>query len=225
MRWSCPGLGQISPSEFIAIAEDSALILKLGEWMLREACAQARRWALAGYPIRIAVNVSPRQIEQRDFVRLVVSACEATTLDPALLELELTENAMMRHDGIARRNIEALRRLGVRIAVDDFGTGYSALSLLNALPLDTLKIDRSFIASLGDEFQADVTRSVIALAHRRVLTVVAEGVETVEQARTLVAMGCNDAQGFLFGFPATGAEVSTMLARDLLGTEILATPA
>jgi EAL domain-containing protein (putative c-di-GMP-specific phosphodiesterase class I) len=230
MRWDCPGIGPVSPVEFIPIAEDSGLILKLGAWILREACAQARRWARLGHPIRVAVNVSARQVEQREFVRLVASTFEATALDPTLLELELTEGAMMRHDGIARRNIERLRRMGVRIAIDDFGTGYSALSYLNTLPLDRLKIDRSFIAALGgDEFQADVTRSVIALAHRRRLTVVAEGVETAEQARRLVAMGCDEVQGFLFGVPSTVLEVTAMLERErlgaLLGPERVAMPA
>ena len=219
MRWNCPGIGPVPPVEFIAIAEDSDLILKLGTWILREACAQARRWARAGHAIRVAVNVSARQVEQRGFVRLVASTFEATSLDPRLLELELTEGTMTRHDGIARRNIERLRRMGVRIAIDDFGTGYSALSYLNTLPLDTLKIDRSFIAALsGDEFQADVTRSVIALAHGRSLTVVAEGVESVEQARRLAAMGCDEVQGFLYGVPSTALEVSAMLECERLGT-------
>ena len=230
MRWNCPTIGPVSPVEFIAIAEDSGLILKLGEWILREACAQARRWARAGHPIRVAVNVSARQVERRDFVRLVTSACEATSLDPNLLELELTESVMMRHDGIARRNIERLRQLGVAIAIDDFGTGYSSLSYLNSLPVDILKIDRSFIAALnGDEFQTEVTRSVVALAHRRGLTVIAEGVETPEQARFLAAMGCDQVQGFLLGLPSSGAEVGAMLQRErlgaLLGGEAVAIPA
>ncbi|MDB5043623.1 MAG: hypothetical protein JWN27_4349, partial [Candidatus Eremiobacteraeota bacterium] len=134
MRWDCPGLGSVPPSEFIEVAEHSGAILKLGEWILRQACAQARRWELAGHTMRVAVNVSGRQVRERDFVRIVTAACEAAELNPALLELELTESTMMRYDGMALRNLQAVRRLGARVSIDDFGTGYSALSYLKSLP-------------------------------------------------------------------------------------------
>ena len=215
MRWNCPGMGPVPPSEFIAIAEKNGMILRLGEWILREACAQARRWQLAGHPTRIAVNVSARQVEERDFMRLVAGVCDSTSLDPRLLELELTESTMMNRDGIALRNLQALRRMGVRISVDDFGTGYSALSYLKSLPLDTVKIDRSFVAPIAsDEFQADVAHSVIGLAQRRGLSVIGEGVETAEQVATLRAMGCDEAQGYLFGRPMTATDLTTLLERD-----------
>lgn len=224
MRWNCPDIGPVPPTEFIAVAEDSGIILNLGEWMLREACAQLRRWHLAGHPtLRIAVNVSARQVQQRNFVRLVASVCELTSIPAFCLEFELTESTMMQRDGLALRNLEALRRLGVRISVDDFGTGYSSLSYLKQIPLDTLKIDRSFVAPLADdEFQADVARSVVTLAQRRGLGVVAEGVETIEQVAALREMGCDEAQGFLFGRPMTAADMLLLLQRDRVGAMLAA---
>jgi EAL domain-containing protein (putative c-di-GMP-specific phosphodiesterase class I) len=215
MRWDCPGLGNVPPTEFIEVAEQSGAILKMGEWILRQACAQARRWELAGHTMRVAVNVSGLQVIERDFVRIVSAACEAAELDPALLELELTESTMMRYDGMALRNLQAVRRLGTRVSIDDFGTGYSALSYLKSLPLDTLKIDRSFIAAIvGDSFQAEVTRSVVSLAHQRGLYVVGEGVETVGQLDMLRAMGCDEAQGYLMSRPVGEADFAQCLTRD-----------
>jgi EAL domain-containing protein (putative c-di-GMP-specific phosphodiesterase class I)/GGDEF domain-containing protein len=215
MRWDCPGLGNVPPSEFIEVAEQSGAILKLGEWILRIACAQARRWQLAGHTLRIAVNVSGLQVKERDFVRIVTAACEATELDPSLLELEITESTIMRYDGMALRNLQALRRLGTRISIDDFGTGYSSLSYLKSLPLDTLKIDRSFTAAVTrDRFQAEVTRSVIRLAHQRGLYVVGEGVETVEQLKMLRAMDCDEAQGYLMSRPVGEGEFLACVTRD-----------
>lgn len=219
MRWDCPGFGPIAPSEFIGMAEESGMILRLGEWILREACAQNRRWQIAGGGrLRIAVNVSARQLQQREFVRLVGSICETTGLAPSDLELEVTESTMMHRDGLAIRNLEALRRLGVRVSIDDFGTGYSSLSYLKALPVDALKIDRSFVAPIADDpFQAEVAQTVVTLAHRRGLAVIGEGVETLEQVTRLRAMACDEAQGFLFGMPMNAEEFRARLERDRLG--------
>ncbi len=216
MRWNCPGLGPVPPSEFIAIAEESGVILKLGEWMLREALAQNRRWQIAGLPdLRIAVNVSARQIEQRDFVRTVDSICRLTGLAPSDVELDLSETSMMGRDGVSERNLHALRRLGVRIAVDDFGTGYSSLSSLEALPLDALKIDRAFVQPIADDaYKAAAARMVVELAQRRGLHVIGEGVETPAQLATLRALGCDQAQGFLFGAPMSGEAFAELLQRD-----------
>jgi PAS domain S-box-containing protein len=215
LRWDCPGIGPVPAPEFIAIAEESGLIGRLGEWMLREACAQARRWHLAGYPgFRVSVNVSARQVEQRPFVRFVASLCDLTGLPPHDLELEIGEGALMRSTS-AVHNLEALRRLGVRIAVDNFGTGLTALSALASLPLDVLKIDRFVVEPLGgDAFKAQVVRSVVALAHQRGLRVVAEGVETAEQAETLRELGCDEGQGFLFGAPDPAEEITGRLERE-----------
>ncbi len=217
MRWNCPGLGPVPPTEFIAIAEESGVILRLGEWMLREALAQNRRWQIAGLPsVRIAVNVSARQIEQRDFVRTVDSICRLTGLAHADVELELSETSMMGRDGVSQRNLHALRRLGVRVAVDDFGTGYSSLSYLEALPIDVLKIDRSFVQPIADDaYKAEVARMVVELAQRRGLSVVGEGVETPAQLATLRALDCDQAQGFLFGAPMTGDAFASLLERDV----------
>ena len=215
LRWDCPGIGPVPAAEFIAIAEESGLIGRLGEWMLREACAQARRWHLAGFTgFHVSVNVSARQVEQRAFVRFVTSLCESTGLPPHDLELEIGEAALMRST-VAAQNLCALRRLGVQIAVDNFGTGLSALSALASLPLDVLKIDRFVIGPLGaDHFKAQVVRSVVALAHERGLRVVAEGVETAEQAETLRELGCDQGQGFLFGAPSVPEEISGRLERE-----------
>jgi EAL domain-containing protein (putative c-di-GMP-specific phosphodiesterase class I) len=225
MRWDCPGIGPVPAAEFIAIAEDSGIIGRLGEWMLREACAQARRWHLAGYSgFRVSVNVSARHVEQREFVRFVSSLCESTQIAFADLELEIGETALMRSTA-AVRNLEALRRLGVRIAVDNFGTGLSALGALGTLPLDVLKIDRLVVEPMGaDAFKAQVVRSVIALAHERGLRVVAQGVETAEQAETLRALGCDEGQGFLFGAPGEAAEIVGRLERDRFRASIIPPP-
>lgn len=213
MRWDCPGIGAVPPEEFIAIAEESGVILRLGEWILREACAQNRRWQVEGLPaIRIAVNVSARQVQQREFLRLVSSICESTGLSPSHLELELTERVMMHRDGLALRNLIALRRLGAHVSVDDFGTGYSALSYLTELPLDTLKLDRAFVAPIDDDpFQREIAESLVRLAHRRGLTTVGEAVETVGQLDRLRAMGCDEAQGFLLGRPMSADDFAALL--------------
>lgn len=220
MRWECPGIGAVPPSEFIAAAEETGVILSLGEWILREACAQARRWQLRGLPaIRMAVNVSALQVQQPDFLRVVTAACEATNLKPSHLELEITERVMLQPESCALRNLEALRRLGVRISVDDFGTGYSSLSTLATLPLDTIKLDRTFVETVPDDaFQADMVQSIINIAHRRTLNVVGEGVETPRQAQALLQMGCDEVQGFLFGYPTSAHEVGILLAADQSST-------
>ncbi|HEY4440714.1 MAG TPA: GGDEF domain-containing phosphodiesterase [Candidatus Elarobacter sp.] len=215
MRWDCPGIGPVSPAEFIAIAAESSVILRLDEWMLREACAQGKRWQLAGFAgMRVAVNVSARAADQREFVKLVATICQSVGLDPGDLQLELGEEALA-PDRIAVRNVEALRRLGVKVAIDDFGSGASALSSLGSLPLDVIKIDRPFVGPIAaDEFRAEVVRGVVALAHRRGLRVVAEGVETSAQAEALRGVGCDDAQGFLFGAPVSAEELTGRLDRE-----------
>ena len=213
LRWDCPGIGPVPPNEFIAIAEESGAIIALGEWIMREACAQHARWRRAGLRhIRMAINVSARQLQQRDFLRMVTTTCDRVQTAPSALELELTESTLAKRDGPAIRNLDALRRTGVRIAVDDFGTGYSALSYLAALPLDTIKLDRSLVEPIvHDEFQAEIVRSVIGLAHRRGLCVVGEGVELSEQADRLHAMKCDEVQGFHYGRPIPPAEFATVL--------------
>ena len=219
-RWTCPQVGSIPPLEFISIAEESGMIVQLGDWIMRQACTQMRRWEAAGFDgLRIAVNVSARQLQAGHFARMVADVCEATGLRATQLELEITERTIMGDGGAARRNLLALRSLGVSIAIDDFGTGYSSLSYLETLPVDTLKIDRSFVAPIVDDpFQAEVARSVIRLAHRRSLRVVGEGVETAAQREHLRAMGCDEAQGLLFSKPVSAKNFTAALTRGARAT-------
>jgi diguanylate cyclase (GGDEF)-like protein/PAS domain S-box-containing protein len=208
IRWTHPTLGAVSPQRFIPIAEESGLIIPLGEWVLRTACRQNAAWQAAGHaPIRVAVNLSGQQLHQRGFVRMVATVLGETGLAPEWLEFELTESTMMEH---TEKNIEILlqlKKLGINLSIDDFGTGYSSLSYLQRFPLDKLKIDRSFVKDLHKtDSNAAITEAIIAMAHRLGLTVIAEGIETVEQLDYLVAHDCCKGQGYFFGRPAPGRD-------------------
>jgi EAL domain-containing protein (putative c-di-GMP-specific phosphodiesterase class I)/GGDEF domain-containing protein len=222
MRWDCPGLGPVSPAEFIAVAERSRAILRLGEWILREGCAQNKRWQLDGLPpIRITVNVSPRQVADRDFVKLINGIVESTSLEPSALEIELTGTAVVARDHTSRRALEAVRRLGVRVSIDDFGSGYSSISDLGSLPADTLKLDRAFVQELGkDRFKTEAARAVIGLAHLQGLSVVGVGVESADQVAVLRDMGCDEAQGFLLGAPIAADRFGARLERGRMRAEV-----
>ncbi len=199
-RWRHPSQGYISPDDFIPVAEDTGLIVQIGDWVLEEACRQALRWnALSSTPIQVAVNVSVVQLAEGSFLRRLTGVLRETGLRPDLLELELTESAVMQSDGNAAAMLKELRELGVSIALDDFGTGYSSLSRLRKMPLDTLKIDRSFIHDLASSSASErLVSSLISLAHGIGLKVVSEGVEDLEQAELLKKLGCDMFQGFLF---------------------------
>jgi diguanylate cyclase (GGDEF)-like protein len=214
IRWRHPKRGLTAPSGFIPIAEETGLIVPIGEWVLREACRQARAWQTGGLrPLRIAVNLSPQQFKQKSLIATVKNALEAARLDPGYLELELTESAVM-HD--AESSIQVLRQLstlGVRISVDDFGTGYSSLSYLRRLPLDKLKIDRSFIREVvASRDDAEIVRAIISLAHSLHLKVIAEGVETAEQLSFLRGLGCDQYQGFHCSPPVPVGEFERILS-------------
>ena len=207
VRWHHPERGTISPADFIPLAEDTGLILPLGNWVLVAACRQARAWRDAGTATcPVAVNVSAEQFKRGDMVAELREALTAAALDPAWLEVELTESLLMQDKDVAIRHLEGIRALGVRVSIDDFGTGYSSLSYLKQLPADKLKIDRSFVRDLEtDAGDAAIVSAIITLSHDLGLEVVAEGVETAGQLERLRGFGCDEAQGFLISH-ALGAE-------------------
>ncbi len=214
VRWQHPERGLVPPGEFIPLAEETGLIVPMGEWVLRAACAQNLAWQKAGLPpMRVAVNISARQFHQHDLARLVRRVLDETRMDPRWLELEITESLIMHDAEGAVFKLGQLRDLGVQIAIDDFGTGYSSLSYLKKFPIQTLKIDRSFVKDLnrhGDD--SAIVDAVIALAHSLAMDVVAEGVETEEQLSLLDGKGCDRVQGFLFAGPMPREQVSGLFA-------------
>ncbi|MDT9001628.1 EAL domain-containing protein [Paucibacter sp. APW11] len=203
LRWRHPTRGPISPAEFIPLAEDTGLIIPIGRWVLEQACAQAARWqGQPGKPQQIAVNVSARQMRQPDFIETVDYILALTGCPPRALELEVTESLLLEDAEQAINLLSQLAQRGVRVAIDDFGTGYSSLSYLKRMPVQTLKIDRSFVQELGSDANvAAIARTVIVLARSLNLDVLAEGVETAEQAAWLKREGCDWAQGWLYGRP------------------------
>ena len=218
LRWRHPEHGMMPTQRFIAVAEDTGLIIPIGEWVLRTACRQARAWLDAGYaPIRIAVNVSAYQIKAASIVDTVHSALSDTGLDPALLELEITEGALQTGDG-ALDILSRLKALGVCLALDDFGTGYSALSSLKLLPFDRLKIDRSFVQDLQHDADARaLCRAIIAMGRSLNMEIIAEGVETYEQLAFLREEGCDEMQGYLIGAPMSADEMAMELSAHAKG--------
>jgi diguanylate cyclase (GGDEF)-like protein/PAS domain S-box-containing protein len=211
LRWVHPERGLLLPATFIAVAEESGLIEPIGQWALRTACQRARAWQDAGYPpLKIAVNISPRQLlKPREFSRSLMRTLSATGLDPQFLELEMTESLLLHN---ADENIAVLRKLGkdgVRIAVDDFGTGYSSLAYLRQLPIDTLKIDRTFVRDIeSDPEDAAIIHAVVAMGHSLGLQVTAEGVESMGQLQALQRLGCDEYQGYLFSKPLPAVEIA-----------------
>ncbi|WP_442600075.1 EAL domain-containing protein [Neobacillus sp. D3-1R] len=203
IRWQHPELGLISPSDFIPLAEESGLILSMGEWVIRTACQQNKEMQQKGYPpIRVAANLSAIQILQQDLPQKVAKILKETGLDAQWLELEITESAIMQDRKKAVTVLKKLREMGIHLSIDDFGTGYSSLTYLTELPVDTLKIDRSFIRDLTlNENNQAVTHAIITLAHDLKLKVVAEGVETDDQLKRIKENACDAIQGFLFSRP------------------------
>jgi diguanylate cyclase (GGDEF)-like protein/PAS domain S-box-containing protein len=214
MRWQRPGAGLVGPADFIPLAEESGLIVPLGEWLLRAACAQNKAWQDAGLPpIGVAVNVSAVQFGER-LVRTVAQLLEETGLDPACLELEVTESVLVQDIDAALRTLQRLKDIGVRLAIDDFGTGYSSLSYLKRFPVDALKIDRSFVRDvITDPEDAAITSAIIALARNLNLQVIAEGVETAEQSAFLRQRGCHLQQGYFFSRPLPAADFARYLGK------------
>ncbi|MFN4063001.1 MAG: putative bifunctional diguanylate cyclase/phosphodiesterase, partial [Parazoarcus communis] len=213
LRWNHPEHGLVPPDRFIPIAEDSGLILPIGAWVLRAACAQARTWRDSGLlDVQMAVNLSARQFDQQDLPELVASVIDGTGLPPDRLELELTESLVMRDPERSSETLSRCKALGLKIAVDDFGTGYSSLAYLRRFPIDRLKIDRSFIKDVVDEpDDAAIAQTIIAMAHSLRLTVVAEGVEDEAQLRLLQRWDCDIYQGFLSSRPQPADAITSLL--------------
>jgi diguanylate cyclase (GGDEF)-like protein len=212
IRWHNPQRGMVSPATFIPVAEESGLIMQIGEWVLREACREAASWSR---PLQIAVNLSPIQFRHGDLAGLVHSVLLETGLAPARLELEITEGVLIEDFGRGVSILRRLKTLGVRIAMDDFGTGYSSLSYLQSFPFDKIKIDQSFISKVKNNPQsAAIVRAVIGLAHGLNLPVLAEGVETKAQLDFLAAESCDEVQGYLMGRPHPIMEYSDLIDRD-----------
>jgi EAL domain-containing protein (putative c-di-GMP-specific phosphodiesterase class I) len=216
LRWRHPEWGLVHPARFIPLAEETGLIVPIGEFVLREACRQGREWLDAGLaPGVLSVNLSARQFRREGLVRQVSRVLVDTGFDPRYLEMELTESTVMHNVEAAIATLQGLKSLGVSLSVDDFGTGYSSLAYLKDLPLDKLKIDRSFVREIGagEANEGVLAQAIISLGHSLELGVVAEGVETDAQLRFLRKHRCDEGQGFYYGEPAEPAQHAAVLAR------------
>jgi diguanylate cyclase (GGDEF)-like protein/PAS domain S-box-containing protein len=213
LRWRRPGGEFLSPMDFISMAEDTGLIVPLGEWVLRAACSQNKLWQLAGLPpLHVGVNLSARQFQQQSLIRAVSRILEETGLDPRYLDLELTESAVMKNSEAATETLKELKSKGIQISIDDFGTGYSSLSRLKRFPITALKIDQSFVRDcMTDPDDATIVAAIISLAHSLKIRVVAEGVETEGQLEFLRSLKCDAAQGSLVGEPLTADQFTEMM--------------
>lgn len=216
MRWQSRGHGMVPPTRFIPLAEESGLISALGEWALDDVCRQQRAWLDAGLAVvPVAVNLSAHQFAQQDVPKLIADLLARYNLPPQLLALELTESLLMRNAGSASKVLHALRAMEIAVAIDDFGTGYSSLSYLNQFPVQSLKIDRSFVCEINEHgTSVRLVPAIIAMAHELELTVIAEGVETEAQREYLLKHGCDEFQGFLFGRPQAAEQMEKLLATN-----------
>lgn len=216
LRWNHPTEGIISPEKFIPIAEETGLIVPIGEWVIEKACQQLKKWHEQGYPlISVAVNLSFRQFEENDLFTKIKNILDKVDLSPEFLHVELTENQIIKNKDSTLRTMEQLKELGIKIAIDDFGTGYSSLGYLKTFPIHTLKIDKSFIQDIiEDENNAAITNTIITLAKNLNLNVIAEGVETIEQAEFLTLRGCYFMQGFCFSRPLIATDFAEQIFID-----------
>ena len=216
VRWNHPERGRVSPGEFIPMAEEMGLIAPLGEWVLETACRQTKAWQTQGLPpLRVAVNLSARQFEQKNLTERVSQILRETNLDPKCLELELTEGLILQDETAAHQAFTVWRDMGIRIAIDDFGTGYSSLSYPKRFPFDAIKIDKSFIRDLADDRQnAAITIAIIQMAHYMNMTVIAEGVENESELAFLCAHGCDEIQGYFFSPALPRDEFEALLKSD-----------
>ncbi|HWT52468.1 MAG TPA: EAL domain-containing protein, partial [Caulobacter sp.] len=209
LRWRHPERGMVSPADFIPLAEEIGLIVQLGEWVLRHACAEAARWP---DHVRLAVNLSPAQFRDRGLVRTVVSALAASSLPAQRLELEITESVLLQDSAANMTMLHDLKALGVRISMDDFGTGYSSLSYLRSFPFDKIKIDQTFVRDILDDSDAmAIIKAVLDLGASMGIVTTAEGVETLEQLNALRGQGCAEIQGYFISRPAPATEIARLL--------------
>jgi EAL domain-containing protein (putative c-di-GMP-specific phosphodiesterase class I) len=218
LRWKHPELGLVSPAQFIPLAEETGLIVPIGRWVMREACAQNMAWQRRGLrPVSMAVNLSPRQFADEQLLHDVDEAIAASGMSPVLLQLEVTESMVMRNVTRAVRVLDAIQSRGIRLAIDDFGTGYSSMSLMKQFPIDTIKIDRSFVRDLPrDSEDQAIAQAIISMGKALGMTVVAEGVETAEQHAFLRDHRCDEIQGFLFSKPLPPRELEKLLRTEPL---------
>jgi EAL domain-containing protein (putative c-di-GMP-specific phosphodiesterase class I) len=215
VRWKHPELGLVSPAEFIPLAEDTGLILPIGNWVFRSACNQVKQWHNEGFhSLAISINLCARQFQQEHLTSMVVEILEQSKLDPKYLELEITESSIMTNVDFAVKVLTELQKMGIRVSVDDFGTGFSSLGYLKRLPIDVLKIDQSFVRDVTtDPDDAALVMAIITLAHNLRLKVIAEGVETEEQLRFLRLLRCDEIQGYLFSRPLAAVDFRKLLFR------------
>ncbi len=216
VRWQHPTLGLLSPNQFIAIAEDSGLIIPIGAWILKEACEQIQQWRSQTHlPLTMHVNLSVRQLDQLDLLDSIQKILAETQLDPSGLKLEITETMVFNNLEYAASILRQIKSLGIRISMDDFGTGYASLSYLHQLPIDNLKIDQSFVETIGTSgTESEIIQAVVQLAHSLNIDVVAEGVETTEQSHRLKTLGCDYAQGYLFAKPLPAIEAEHLFDQN-----------
>jgi EAL domain-containing protein (putative c-di-GMP-specific phosphodiesterase class I) len=213
LRWRHPELGMLLPPQFLTIAEESGLIVPIGRWVLKTACAQNVAWQRAGLPpVCVAVNISMRQFAEPDLLQDITDALRESGMPPSLLELELTERTVMQNVDRTVEVFTALKDMGVRLAIDNFGASYASLAQIKRFPIDALKIDRSCISDLQQDAEnAAITKAIVALGKTLSLTVVAEGVETSEQERFLRDHACDEMQGYFFSKPVTGDQFAALL--------------
>ncbi|MFQ5509744.1 MAG: putative bifunctional diguanylate cyclase/phosphodiesterase [Leptospirillia bacterium] len=216
VRWYHPKLGMVSPFEFIPLAEETGLIVQIGEWVIRQACTQSKAWQDAGLPpVQVSVNLSPRQFWESSLAQRIGEILVETGVDPRHLEVEITEGTFMQNPEATVHTLTALKEMNIDISVDDFGTGYSSLAYLQKFPLDTLKVDRSFVKDVTtNPDSATITRTIITMAHSLGLKVIAEGVETIEQLDFITAEGCHLIQGYLFSPPIEADDVAKILKEN-----------
>jgi len=222
IRWLHPTRGLIPPADFIPFAEESGFIVALGTWVLQEACRQIKAWLDTGLRIPVAVNLSARQLKSDGVVSVIQGAIERAGIDPRLLEVELTETALIEDEDKALRVLQAIRALGICVYLDDFGTGHSSLSRLAKFPIDVLKVDRSFVSRLDSDVKSlALTKSIVLIGKTLGMKLMAEGVETQAQLTRLTEMGCDFIQGYLISKPVPAAQFAEVFTRSRDAKEVM----